>query len=343
MTESNFAILGGGAWGLALAKLLSENGSQVKVWEHNPEYVKLLISTGSNPFLLKDIVLPQSISFSNQLDEVLDSGTQYVIFAVPSQYLRQVAKQSSSMLAALPHLKAVINVAKGIEENTLNRMSEVLLQEIPSKLAARIVTLSGPSHAEEVARRVPTAVVLAGSDTVLLEELQSILSNAYFRVYRSEDIIGVEIGGAVKNIIAIAAGIIDGLGYGDNTKGALIARGLAEIQRLGVAMGAECDTFLGLSGIGDLYTTAASPHSRNRFVGNEIGKGRALDEILASIQSVAEGVATTRSVNALRVKYQVEMPIVEQVFEVLFNQKSPQGAITDLMTRTLKAEQKSCS
>jgi glycerol-3-phosphate dehydrogenase (NAD(P)+) len=338
VTRTDFAVLGGGAWGLALAKLLSDNGHAVGVWEFNPAYVKLLRDSHANPNLLPGITLPENILFSNAFSDVLEPKTEHVIFAVPSQFLRGAVKQAAPLLAALPNLKSIINVAKGIEEHTLKRMSEVLQSELPPSLKEKIVCLSGPSHAEEVARQIPTAVVVAGSDDELLTSLQPLFSNAYFRTYRSSDLIGVEVGGAVKNIIAIAAGIIDGLGFGDNTKGALLTRGLVEIQRLGLALGAQFETFLGLSGVGDLFTTAASQHSRNRHVGYEIGRGIALSEILASMQAVAEGVATTRSVTELSHQVGVEMPITEQVHEVLFNNKSPRQAMVELMTRSLKPE-----
>lgn len=336
--RTEFAILGGGAWGLALAKLLSENGHQVRVWEYNQKFVNLLRQTHSNPFLLKDITLPDDIFFSHEFAEILTPGTDYLIFAIPSQFLRASVKQAAPFIKNLPDLKAVINVAKGIEEHSLKRMSEVLTEELPFVPSGKIVCLSGPSHAEEVARRIPTAVVIAGSDDELLAQLQPLFSTTYFRAYRSSDLAGVEIGGAVKNVIAIAAGIIDGLGYGDNTKGALLARGLAEISRLGSALSAQPETFLGLSGIGDLFTTASSLHSRNRFVGNEIGKGRKLADVLAEMQSVAEGVATTRSVQTLSQNLGIEMPITEQIYAVLFDDKSPQLAMVELMTRSLKPE-----
>lgn len=338
MIRTRFAILGGGAWGLALAKLLSENGHEVKVWEYNPDYVRLLQETRSNPNLLKGVSLPDDILFSNSFADVLTPETEHLIFAIPSQFLRQAVRNASTYLCNLTNLKTIINVAKGIEETTLKRMSEVLKEELPACQKAKVICLSGPSHAEEVARGIPTAVVLAGDDAELLTSLQPLFSNTYFRVYRSADLIGVEIGAAVKNIIAIAAGIIDGLSFGDNTKGALLTRGLVEIQRLGVALGAQSETFLGLSGVGDLFTTAASQHSRNRFVGFEIGRGKSLTEILSSMQAVAEGVATTRSVHALCHKMGVDMPITEQVYEVLFNNKSPKLAMVELMTRSLKSE-----
>jgi len=336
--KTKFAVLGGGAWGLALAKLISENGHSVGVWEYNQSYVQVLKSTHANPLLLKDIILPAEIAFSNSFAEVLLSDTEHIVFAVPSQFLRGAVKNAAPYIAGLTQLKSIINVAKGVEENTLKRMSEVLKDELPAQLHAKIICLSGPSHAEEVARQIPTAVVVAGQDDELLSNLQVLLSNSYFRVYRSHDLIGVEIGGAVKNIIAIAAGIVDGLGYGDNTKGALITRGVVEIQRMGAALGAQPDTFLGLSGIGDLFTTATSLHSRNRYVGFEIGKGNKLTDILASMKAVAEGVATTRSVHALKEKLRVDMPITDQIYEVLFNDKSPRLAMVELMTRSLKPE-----
>lgn len=338
MTRTEFAVLGGGAWGLALAKLLTENNHCVRVWEFNREYAERLQSTHANPDLLKGIVLPENISFSNSLEDVLTSETEHIIFATPSQFLRQTVRKTAPLLSKLPALKSIVNVAKGIEENTMQRMSEVLTAELPPALHGKIVCLSGPSHAEEVARQIPTAVVVAGKDDELLQTLQILLSNAYFRVYRSSDLIGVEVGGAVKNIIAIAAGIIDGIGYGDNTKGALLTRGIVEIQRLGIVMGALPETFYGLSGLGDLVTTAISQHSRNRHVGFEIGKGRLLPEILSDMKAVAEGVATTRSVHELSHKLQVEMPITDQIHAVLFESKSPRQAIVDLMTRSPKSE-----
>ncbi|HOD17886.1 MAG TPA: NAD(P)H-dependent glycerol-3-phosphate dehydrogenase [Candidatus Cloacimonadota bacterium] len=338
MIRTNFIVLGGGAWGLALAKLLCENGHGVCVWEYNPVYVEILRSEHSNPNLLKDVILPSEIAFSNDLAEILSSDFEYLIFAVPSQFLRNIARSASPLLQKHANIKAIINVAKGIEEHSLKRMSEVLAEELPPEMFPKTVCLSGPSHAEEVAKRIPTAVVIAGKDEKLLQSLQPLFSNEYFRTYRSSDLIGVEIGGAVKNVIAIAAGIIDGLEFGDNTKGALLTRGLAEIRRLGTALGAKEETFLGLSGVGDLFTTAVSKHSRNRYVGYEIGKGKTLPDILSALPSVAEGVASTRSVLELSRKVKVEMPITQEVYSVLFNGKSPRQAIIELMTRSLKSE-----
>jgi glycerol-3-phosphate dehydrogenase (NAD(P)+) len=293
-------IIGGGSWGLALADLIAGNGHNVLVWEYEKERAEELINTHTNSVFLPGIKLNKSISFTNTLSEALEGRFDILLFAVPSQVLRQVAGKVSLHITRNTGIKAVVNVAKGIEKKTLLRMSEVLSETLPTYLSSRILTLSGPSHAEEVARRISTAVVIAGGKPSGQKLVQETLSNNYFRIYRSDDIVGVELGGAVKNIISIAAGITEGLGLGDNTMGALLTRGIAEIKRLGIAMGAKPETFLGLSGIGDLITTAMSEHSRNRYVGYEIGKGRTLKQVLADMVMVAEGVESTRSVNQLR-------------------------------------------
>ncbi|MDI9571800.1 MAG: NAD(P)H-dependent glycerol-3-phosphate dehydrogenase [Candidatus Cloacimonadota bacterium] len=332
------ATLGGGGWGLALSSLLSENGHQILVWEYNPEYLILLKETHSNPHLLPNITLPEEVCFTNDFQEIVAFSPEIIILATPSQFLRSTLQKTPVSLWNRPELLAVVNVAKGIEENTLKTLDAVIKDELPFLEEQKICALSGPSHAEEVARKIPTTVVIAGSDEDLLCYLQTVFSNSYFRVYRNLDLIGVEIGGAVKNIIAIAAGIIYGLDFGDNTIGALLTRGIVEIQRLGIALKALPETFLGLSGIGDLITTATSLHSRNRFVGVEIGKGRKLSDILAQMEMVAEGVTTTRSVYLLSRKLRIEMPIVEKVYQVLYEDKEPRKAILELMTRELKAE-----
>lgn len=323
---------------MALAKLLCENGHQLMVWEYDPANLSLLVNTRSNPNLLKGIILPEGISFTSSFTELQSFIPQLVVLATPSQFIRKTVASVPRELWLSEELCAIVNVAKGIEENSLKTIDLILQEELPEQVHNKLCALSGPSHAEEVARKVPTAVVIAGNNTELLTKLQEIFSNAYFRVYRSNDLIGVEIGGAVKNIIAIAAGIIAGLGFGDNTIGALLTRGIVEISRFGVAMKAQPETFLGLSGIGDLITTATSQHSRNRYVGYEIGKGRKLKDILAEMKMVAEGVATTRSVYRLAQKLGVEMPIVRQVYQALYEDKDPRQAITELMTRELKSE-----
>lgn len=323
---------------MALASLLFGNGHTILVWEYNPTFLQLLRTSHANPHLLKDVQLPAGIVYSDSFTEVMAFLPELLILATPSQYIRKTLQSMPAELWLAPQLMAVVNVAKGIEEHSLKTIDAILMEELPPALHDKICALSGPSHAEEVARGLPTTVVIAGSDEELLIKLQAVFSNSYFRTYRSTDLIGVEIGGAVKNIIAIAAGIVRGLGFGDNTIGALLTRGIVEIIRLGKAMHAQPETFLGLSGIGDLITTATSPHSRNRFVGVEIGKGRKLKDILAGMEMVAEGVATTRSVHFLAQQLDVEMPIVHQVYLALYEDKDPRQAITELMTRELKAE-----
>lgn len=336
------SIIGGGGWGLSLAKLLAENEHQILVWEYNPEFLQSLRTLRTNPVLLPNITLPNEISFTDSFSEVAAFDSELILLATPCQFIRHtlksIKKSNCEELWLSPRLKAIVNVAKGIEEYTLLTIDKILEEELPEAVYQKICALSGPSHAEEVARGLPTTVVIAGSDEKLLIWLQDVFSNEYFRVYRSFDILGVEIGGAVKNIIAIAAGIISGLGFGDNTMGALLTRGIVEISRLGAKLQAKPETFLGLSGIGDLITTAISTHSRNRFVGYQIGQGKTLSEIQASMQMVAEGITTTNSVYHLALKNEVDMPIVTQVYEILYRQKDPLLAMRELMLRELKAE-----
>jgi len=335
-------ILGGGGWGLALAKLLAEKDNQILVWEFNPKHLATLQEQHGNPLLLKDVVLPDSVSFTGSYEDIASFDSDILLLATPSQFIRAtlaaIPPNLCKSIFESPRLQAIVNVAKGIEEGSLKTIDRILAEALPLSVTSKICALSGPSHAEEVARGVPTTVVIAGSDEELLIRLQDVFSNAYFRVYRSMDIVGVEIGGAVKNIIAIAAGIVSGLGFGDNTMGALLTRGIVEIGRFGMAMGANPETFMGLSGIGDLITTAISRHSRNRFVGFEVGSGKKMKDILASMSMIAEGVATTRSVYLLAQKMGIEMPIVEQVYLVLYEDKDPLEAMRDLMLRDLKAE-----
>ncbi|HQF67798.1 MAG TPA: NAD(P)H-dependent glycerol-3-phosphate dehydrogenase [Candidatus Cloacimonadota bacterium] len=336
------SVIGGGGWGLALARLLHRNGHSLQVWEHNATYLATLISNHANPALLPGITLPEDIVFTGDFASVEKFSPHIVILATPSQYLRPTLRsmppETQKGIWMSPGLLAVVNVAKGIEEGSLQTLDAVLGELLPEAMQHKICALSGPSHAEEVAREVPTAVVVAGKNEDLLITLQEVFSNDFFRVYRSNDLLGVEIGGAVKNIIAIAAGIIDGLGFGDNTIGALLTRGIVEIQRFGVALGAKAETFWGLSGLGDLVTTATSPHSRNRYVGKRIGEGKKLRQITQEMEMVAEGVATTNSVYQLALQRGIEMPIVREVWEILYQEKDPRQAIVSLMTRELKAE-----
>ena len=324
-------ILGDGGWGTALAITLHEKGHQVTIWGHSPPYVEYLSKRRENTKYLPGIIIPDNLTITSDLSTALN-GTEYIVAAVPTPFLRTVIKNLKNYYT---HGVPIICVSKGIENGTLmcgSQMIRDVLGEQP------IALLLGPSHAEEVAHKLPTTVVASSKDLSLAEEVQHIFMTNRFRVYTNPDTIGLELGAALKNVIAIAAGICDGLGFGDNSKAALITRGLAEITRLGVAMGAKKSTFSGLAGLGDLITTCVSPYGRNRFVGEEIGKGRTLKEILAQMEQVAEGVLTTKSVCTLADKYNVEMPIASEVYKTLFEDKPPHQAVNDLMMRAPRSE-----
>jgi len=329
----NISVLGAGSWGMAIAALLDNNDARVKLWEFNRDDYEKISQLRCHPDKLDRIKLAPGIEVTNDLAFALD-GADWLVLAIPSQSLRSVLVQlkNNPVRAA-----GFINLAKGIENGSLKRMSELIIEELEVS-PEQVATLSGPSHAEEVVADLPTAVVAAGSSEEFTARIQQLFSNRTFRVYQSDDLLGVELGGSLKNIIAIAAGITAGLGMGDNTMGALITRGLAEIARLGIEMGARAETFAGLSGIGDLVTTCASRHSRNRYVGEKIGRGELLADILAGMKMVAEGVATTRSGQALAQQRGVEMPITHEVYQVLFDDKPAAAAVEDLMGRSLKAE-----
>ena len=330
---NNITILGAGSWGMAIAKVLEANNVNVRMWEYNREDYEIIKAQRCHPKKLPNIKLADSIEVCNDLN-VSIKDAELVVLAMPSQILRSVL---SELKTSNIQKTFFVNLAKGIENGSLKRMSEVIHEEllIPYE---QIATLSGPSHAEEVALDMPTAIVAAGISEELIKGIQTSFSNHSLRVYQSNDLIGVELGGSLKNIIAIAAGICAGLKMGDNTMGALITRGLAEITRLGITLGARADTFAGLSGIGDLVTTCMSSHSRNRYVGEHIGWGEKLNDVLASMAMVAEGVQTTKSGYELAHNHNVEMPITFEVYEVLFNNKPPDIALGDLMQRELKAE-----
>jgi glycerol-3-phosphate dehydrogenase (NAD(P)+) len=281
------------------------------------------------------VPIPETIGVTDDIGAALD-GASLALFVVPTHTMREVAGKAAAAGTFDPGV-LVVNASKGIEEATLKRMSEVLGEVLPSP-PEKICSLMGPSHAEEVSRQVPTSVVVAGVDAGTIETVQETFFRPYFRVYTNPDIIGVEIGVALKNSIAIAAGVCDGLGYGDNTKAALITRGLAEIARLGAAMGARRDTFAGLAGVGDLVVTCLSRHSRNRYVGEKIGQGETLDQVLSGMVMVAEGVRTTRAAVELGKKYGVELPIIESVYQLLFEDRNPREVIVELMTRPLRQE-----
>ena len=331
----NIGVIGAGGWGTALAILLAEKGHRVGLWQLEADQVERVIRTRENAIYLPGVRIPETVRISSELSDIVPDR-EMVVFAVPCQFARSVARKAGRMIA---ETSVVVNGAKGIENETLKRMSEVLLEEIAGLGADRVATLSGPCHAEEVSRKIPTTVVAASTNRSITERIQSAFMSPTFRVYTNTDIIGVELGGALKNVIALASGICDGLGFGDNTKGALLTRGSAEISRLGLTMGARAETFAGLSGMGDLITTCISLHSRNRHVGEEIGKGRSLDRVLREMGGmVAEGVRTTLSAFQLSRKLEVEMPITDQMYKVLFEGKAPQEAVADLMMRDAKPE-----
>ncbi|AIM15453.1 glycerol-3-phosphate dehydrogenase [Bacillus sp. X1(2014)] len=323
------AVIGAGSWGTALAMVLADNGHNVRLWSHNENQVKEINDEHTNKKYLPEIRLPQLITGYASLSDALN-GVEMVILAVPTKAIREVI---GKMKAVIKNPITLTHVSKGIEPDTLLRITEIIQEEMPSELLKDIVVLSGPSHAEEVSLRQPTTVTVSSENMAAAEVVQDLFINYYFRVYTNPDVIGVEIGGALKNIIALAAGITDGLGYGDNAKAALITRGLAEIARLGTKMGANPLTFLGLTGIGDLIVTCTSVHSRNWRAGNLLGKGKTLDEVLENMGMVVEGVRTTKAAYQLAKKYDVKMPITFALYDVLFNGKTTKDAVDGLMGR----------
>lgn len=327
------AVLGAGAWGTALAKVLVEAGHDVRMWAHDPEVARVVTDTRVNPYLA-GIELPAALVVSGSLAETLD-GSEVVVSASPSQFTRGV------LAAAAPHLPAsapIVSASKGVEINTLQRMDEVAAEVVGGDVADRFAVISGPSFAREVAERSPTAVVVAARSDALAERLQSVFQTPWFRVYTNTDVIGVELGGALKNVMALAAGVTAGLGYAHNTAAALMTRGLAEMTRLGVAMGAREATFYGLAGMGDLVLTCTGSLSRNRTVGTRLGRGERLEDILADMTAVAEGVKTAESVHELSRRHGVEMPIAEQVYAIVHEGRSPADAVQALMLRGPKPE-----
>lgn len=329
---ARIGVIGAGSWGIALSSLLSANGHQVTVWSAFEKEVESLKETRGLK-TLPDLVLPDDMEFTADLASAM-KDKDLLVTAVPSIYVRETAKKMKPFLA---EGQLVVNVAKGIEEATLMTLTDILEEELPG---ADVAVLSGPSHAEEVSRGLPTTCVAGAKTRETAEKIQNIFMSPVFRVYISPDILGIEIGGALKNVIALAAGIADGFGYGDNTKAALITRGVAEISRLGIAMGGKAETFGGLTGIGDLIVTCASMHSRNRRAGILIGKGYTMKEAMDEVQMVVEGVYSAKAGLALARKYQVSMPIIESVNEVLFDGKSAKEAVADLMLRDKTVESK---
>ena len=324
-------IIGAGSWGIALAKLLAENGHKVTVWSIIPEEIEMLSDKHEHVDKLPGVKLPDTMEYTTDLKATC-TDKDLLVLAVPSPYTRST---SHSMKEYVADGQIIVNVAKGIEENTLYTLSEVIEEEIPQ---AKVTVLSGPSHAEEVGRNLPTTVVVGAKEQSVAEYLQNVFMNDVFRVYTSSDILGMELGGALKNVVALAAGIADGLGFGDNAKAALITRGITEIGRLGMAMGGQIETFCGLTGIGDLIVTCASMHSRNRRAGILIGQGKTYDEAMSEVKMVVEGVYSAKAAMGLSKKYGVDLPIIEQVNQVLFEGKSAKDGLTALMGRDKKDE-----
>jgi glycerol-3-phosphate dehydrogenase (NAD(P)+) len=330
----NIGVIGAGAWGTALANLLAEKGLSVDLWAHEAEVCSDILQARQNSIFLPDVRLSENLRPSNDLDEVA-AGKEMLLLVTPSHVFRSVA-------ARLVHHPSghtlIVSATKGIENETHLTMTGILQQLLPPRLHEHIAALSGPSFAKEVARKIPTAVTVAARCLETAQRVQTAFADRYFRVYTSHDLLGVELGGAVKNVMAIAAGISDGLGLGSNTRAALITRGIAEIRRLGTRLGANPQTFSGLAGIGDLVLTCTGTLSRNWTLGNKLGQGKNLDKILSETRTVAEGVKTTKSVYDLSHKVGVEMPIAEQVYRILYENLDPQKALWALMTRDLKHE-----
>ena len=327
---AKIGIVGSGSWGIALAVLLYNNGHHVSVWSALPEEITEMKTTGRH-HTLPDLVLPDAMMFTESLEEVM-KDKDVLVTAVPSVYVRSTAQK---MKPYCREGQIIVNVAKGIEESTLKTLSEILEEELPM---ADVAVLSGPSHAEEVSKGLPTTCVAGAHSKKTAEYVQSVFMSEAFRVYTSPDMQGIELGGSLKNVIALAAGIADGLGYGDNTKAALITRGIAEIARLGVKMGGAIESFTGLTGIGDLIVTCASVHSRNRKAGYLIGQGMSMQEAMDEVKMVVEGVYSTKAAVKLGKEYGVSLPIIDKVNEVLFEGKDPREAVNELMLRDSKAE-----
>ena len=328
---SKTAVIGAGSWGTALSLVLHTNGNDVTVWSIVEQEIQMLREKHEHVDKLPGVKLPEDITFTTDLKEAIE-GKDYLILAVPSVFTRSTAK---SMAPFVKKGQVIVCVAKGIEENTLMTLSDIVEQEIP---AADVAVMCGPSHAEEVARKVPTACLIACENEAVAKLVQEEFANPRFRLYTNTDLIGVEIGAALKNVMALAAGMSDGLGFGDNTKAALMTRGMAEMKRLGMAMGGKAETFAGLSGIGDLIVTCTSMHSRNRRAGILLGQGKSLQETLDEVKMVVEGVNTVQAACQLAEKYHVSMPITQSIYAVLFEGKNVEDAVLELMTRDNKAE-----
>ena len=326
VVKMKVTVLGAGTWGTALAIILAENGHEVTIWSALEREIEELASNRSEIKNLPGAVLPEEVHLNSELEYAVEDA-ELLVFAVASPFVRATAKKVASYIK---QGQVIVNVAKGIEEKTLYTLTDILKEELPQ---AEVAVLSGPSHAEEVSRKIPTTVVVGSSSKETASLIQDTFMNENFRVYTNPDMVGIELGGALKNVIALAAGAVDGLGFGDNTKAALMTRGIVEIAKLGERMGAHYETFAGLSGIGDLIVTCTSKHSRNRNAGFLIGQGKQLEEVKAEVGQVIEGVNSAKAALALAQKYEVEMPIVEQVNLVLFENKSAKEALAELFVR----------
>ena len=331
---ANVGIMGAGSWGTALALLLHKNGHHVTVWSIDAKEVEMLSTKREHESKLPGVKIPEDMVFTTDMEQAI-AGKDFVVMAVPSPFTRSTA---CNMKPYVAEGQIIVDVAKGIEESTLMTLSQQIEEEIPQ---ADVAVLSGPSHAEEVGRGLPTIVVIGAKTKKTAQLLQSAFMNEVFRVYISPDRLGMELGGSLKNVIALAAGIADGMGYGDNTKAALITRGIAEISRLGVKMGGSIESFMGLTGIGDLIVTCASVHSRNRKAGYLMGQGKSMQEAMDEVQMVVEGVYSTKAAVKLGEKYGVSLPIINKVNEVLFAGKDPKEAVNELMLRDGKVEHSS--
>ncbi|MDR0676349.1 MAG: NAD(P)-dependent glycerol-3-phosphate dehydrogenase [Elusimicrobiota bacterium] len=334
----NVAILGLGSWGMAIALVLNDNKCNINIWDVNSKRIKILDKTKKFD-LLDWIKIPKQIKLLDDMKETIQNS-DLIIFAVPSNAIRDVAEKLKKVALNNKinlNRKVFLSVAKGIEYETYNYMTDIIGETLNIK-SKNLFALSGPSHAEEVSKKIPTTVCISGENKTILKKLQKTFSNNYFRVYITNDLKGLELGGAAKNIIAIAAGIVDSIGLGDNTKAALITRGLLEIARLGKKLGTKTETFYGLSGLGDLIVTCISRHSRNRYFGEQLGKGKTTKKILSEMNMVAEGVLATKSIYNLAKKHKVEMPIVTEIYNVIYKNKSPKTSVINLMQRELKEE-----
>lgn len=328
---ANIGMIGAGSWGIALTVLLHNNGHNVTVWSALEDEINMLNREHEHKDKLPGVKLSEEITFTTDLKAAM-TDKDLIVLAVPSPFTRST---SQKMKEYVNDGQIIVNVAKGIEDTTLMTLSQIIEQEIPN---ADVAVLSGPSHAEEVGREMPTTIVVGAKTQKTAEYIQNIFMSDVFRVYISPDVLGIELGAALKNVVALAAGIADGLGYGDNTKAALITRGMTEIARLGTSMGGKFETFCGLSGIGDLIVTCASMHSRNRRAGILIGQGKTMEEAMAEVKMVVEGVYSAKAAMGLSKKYNVELPIIEQVNDVLFKNKTADAAMKDLMIRDKKLE-----